>query len=87
MSRLFCARYRQRQTGQSRRHRIDDAMMGQYGPTSERARRDHEPVRRQAHGALASADTEFITEYALGGWLSACANCSGVIDGSVIALR
>ena len=59
MSRLFCARYRQRQTGQSRRHRIDDAMMGQYGPTSERARRGHEPVRRQAHGALASADTEF----------------------------
>ena len=31
MSRLFCARYRQRQTGQSRRHRIDDAMKAGFG--------------------------------------------------------
>ena len=33
-------------------------MMGQYGPTSERARRGHEPVRRQAHGALANHAAE-----------------------------
>ena len=58
MSRLSCARYRQRQTGQSRRHRIDDAMLGQCGPTTERARRVHEPVGALAHRALASADTE-----------------------------
>jgi len=58
MSSLLCARYRQRQTGQLPRHRIVGAMLGQYGPTSGRVPRDHEPVELRAHWALANVDSE-----------------------------